>query len=243
MGQKVSPIGLRSGIIRTWTSRWFAEGNKYSKWLHEDILIRKALFKKLKDAAVSKVIIERVNNEVKIFIHTARPGVVLGQESKNLGLLKTLLQKTIKNRKQIFKIEVVTIEEPNLDAQLVANSIAQQISNRASFRIVQKQAIRRCLKSGALGVKTSVSGRLGGVEMARTEGYLEGRMPLSTLRNDIDYALAEAYTTYGQIGVKVWLCKGEVFANQKEGFKPKKNNFRNRKPNKFNPNFRKGGQQ
>ncbi|WP_342252558.1 30S ribosomal protein S3 [Spiroplasma endosymbiont of Amphibalanus improvisus] len=214
MGQKVSPIGLRIGINKPWYSEWYAEKDVYVKWLHQDIIIRKVLLKELQKSGVSKIKIERNKKEIILYIHTARPGMVLGQEGKNIKQLITLVQKTVKNKNLNVKINVVEIKIPDLDAQLVANTIAEQIVNRASFRTVQKLAIRKALKAGAKGIKTSVSGRLGGVEMARTEGYLEGSVPLATLRSDIDYALAEALTTYGQIGVKVWICKGEILNNE-----------------------------
>ena len=234
MGQKVSPTGLRIGVIKTWDSRWYAEKQDFVNWLHQDIKIRKALMQKLKNASVSKIEIERTKKEIVIFIRTARVGVVLGQEGKNIPELVKLIRKTIHDRKMEIKINVVEIKNPDIDAQLVANTIAEQIVNRASFRTVQKLAIRKAMKAGAKGIKTLVSGRLGGVDMARTEGYSEGIVPLATLRSDIDYALAEALTTYGQIGVKVWICKGEILGNQLVSYtdeKPKweKKDF-NKKP-------------
>ncbi|WP_374696356.1 30S ribosomal protein S3 [Spiroplasma endosymbiont of Polydrusus formosus] len=214
MGQKVSPTGLRVGVIKTWDSRWYAEKQEYVKWLHQDIKIRKALLKELKGASISKIEIERTKKEIVIFIRTARVGIVLGQEGKNIAKLVKLVYVTIGDRKMEVKINVVEIKNPDTDAQLVANTIAEQIVNRASFRSVQKLAIKKAMKAGAQGIKTSVSGRLGGVDMARTEGYTEGTVPLATLRSDIDYALSEALTTYGQIGVKVWMCKGEILSKE-----------------------------
>ncbi|AGM25817.1 30S ribosomal protein S3 [Spiroplasma syrphidicola EA-1] len=208
MGHKVSPTGLRVGVIKNWDSRWYSE-DMYVKWVHDDINIRKALIKVLGDA-VSTIEIEKTKSTIVIFIRTARVGVVLGQEGKNIPELIKLVRKTIKDRKIEVKINVVEVKNPDLDAQLVANTIASQIVNRASFRTVQKIAIKKALKAGAKGIKTSVSGRLGGVDMARREGYIEGTVPLATLRSDIDYGFAEALTTYGQIGVKVWICKGEI---------------------------------
>ncbi|AHI54153.1 30S ribosomal protein S3 [Spiroplasma sabaudiense Ar-1343] len=214
MGQKVSPNALRIGIIRTWDNRWFAEKQEYVKWLHQDIKIRKNVLKKLRNAAVSKIEIERTKKEIKIIIKSARPAIVLGQEGKNIENIVLEVKKTIKDRTANIKIDVVEIKNPDVDATLVAQWIGEQISNRASFRTVQKLAIRKALRAGAKGIKTSVSGRLGGVEMARTEGYLEGSVPLSTLRSDIDYALYEAKTTYGQIGVKVWINHGEILVKE-----------------------------
>lgn len=213
MGQKVNPIGFRVGVNRGWDSRWYAEGKEYVKWLHQDNIIRKCLMSNLKNAAVSKIEIERTKKEIVIFIKTARVGIVLGQEGKNIDPLIKKIRIAIKDRKINIKINVIEVRNPDIDAQLMANSIADQLVNRAPFRIAQKLVIRKALKAGAKGVKTLVSGRLGGVEMARTEGYSEGTVPLATLRSDIDYAQAEALTTYGQIGVKVWVCKGEILAN------------------------------
>ncbi|QEH62322.1 30S ribosomal protein S3 [Spiroplasma chinense] len=210
MGQKVSPNALRIGIIRTWDNRWYAEKGEYVKWLHQDIKIRNAVLKLLKNAAVSKIEIERTKKEIILIIRSARPAIVLGQEGKNVENIALTVKKTIKDRNATVKVNVIEIKNPDVDARLVAQFIGEQITNRASFRTVQKLAIRKALKAGAKGIKTSVSGRLGGVEMARTEGYLEGSVPLSTLRSDIDYALYEARTTYGQIGVKVWINHGEI---------------------------------
>lgn len=215
MGQKVSPVGLRVGINRDWESRWYADKD-YADLLHEDIKIREYLEKRLKDAAVAKVEIERSKNRVEVFIHTAKPGMVIGQKGSEIEKVKKEVEKICK--KQI-NISVVEIKNPDVVAKLVAESIAQQIENRASFRVVQKRAIRRSMKAGAKGVKTLVSGRLGGADMARGEGYSEGNVPLHTLRADIDYATAEADTTYGKIGVKVWIYKGEILRDKvtKEG--------------------------
>lgn len=210
MGQKVSPTILRIGIIRGWDNRWYAEKNEYVKWLHQDIKIRKVLLKLLDKAAVSKIEIERTKKEITVIVRSARPAMVLGQDGKNVENIVLTVQKTIKDRKANVKVSVIEIKNPDVDAALVARFIGDQITNRASFRTVQKLAVRKALKAGAKGIKTAVSGRLGGVEMARTEGYLEGSVPLSTLRSDIDYALFEAKTTYGQIGVKVWINHGEI---------------------------------
>ncbi|WP_338969489.1 30S ribosomal protein S3 [Spiroplasma endosymbiont of Labia minor] len=233
MGQKVSPNVLRIGVIRTWDNRWYAEKNEYVKWLHEDIKIRANLLKALKNAAIGKIEIERTKKEIKIIIRTARPAIVLGQEGKNIANLVLNIKKIIKNKNANIKINVIEIKNPDKDAVLVAQWIGEQISNRASFRTVQKLAIRKALRSGAKGIKTSVSGRLGGVDMARTEGYLEGSVPLSTLRADIDFALYEAKTTYGQIGVKVWINHGEVFtAEDSEKLRNSGPVSRNDRPNR-----------
>ncbi len=209
MGQKVNPIGLRIAINRGWESKWFAEGQEYIDWLHQDIIIRDLLFAELKKAALSKVEIERTKKDISLIIHSARPGMVLGDAAKNLEVLSKKIKIAIKKRNMKIKINVVEIRKPELDANLVAQSIAQQIVNRMSFRSVQKLAIKKAMRSGAKGIKTSVAGRLNGVDMARTEGYLKGNVPLATLRSNIDYASTEALTTYGQIGVKVWIYKGE----------------------------------
>ncbi len=207
MGQKVSPIGMRVGVIRDWESKWYAEA-EYGDWLQEDIKIREYLFKELKDAAVSHIEIERTKNKVDIVIKTAHPGVVIGTKGETVEKIKKQLIK-ITNKKQV-NIKVVEVANPDLDATLVAQSIASQLEARASFRTAQKRAIQKTMRAGAKGIKTSVSGRLGGADMARAEGYSEGVTPLHTLRADIDYALAEAATTYGRLGVKVWICRGEV---------------------------------
>lgn len=211
MGQKVSPNGLRYGVIKQWESRWYAEKKDYINWLHQDINIRNNLMKVLKNAGVSNIEIERTNKVIVLFIKTAKIGVVLGQEGKNINELIKIVKKVIKNNKFEIKINIVEIKNANINAQLVANTIAEQITNRASFRTAQKIAIKKAMKSGAKGIKTSVSGRLGGVDMARTEGYLEGNIPLATIRSDIDYALAEALTTFGKIGIKIWIYKGAIF--------------------------------
>ena len=211
MGQKVSPIGLRVGIIRDWESRWYAE-KEFGDLLIEDVNIREYLFKELHEAFVSRVEIERSKNKVDVIIRSARPGVVIGQSGENVEKLKKELEK-ITEGKQVY-IKVVEIGNPDLDATLVARSIAEQLEQRASFRVAQKRAIQRVMRANAKGVKTMVSGRLGGAEMARSEGYAEGIVPLHTLRADIDYAHYEADTTYGKLGVKVWICRGEVLPGQ-----------------------------
>lgn len=216
MGQKVNPIGQRIGIIRDWESRWYAEKNDVADLLHEDIRIRDLINEAYKNASVSKVEIERSKKRVIITVHTAKPGMVIGRNAETKKAVVANLQKL--TNKQVF-LNVVEIKRPEIDAKLVAENIAKQLENRASFRRVQKVAIQRALKSGAKGCKTLISGRLGGAEMARSEGYTEGNVPLHTLRADIDYALAEAHTTYGKLGVKVWIYKGEILPTKKRGSK------------------------
>lgn len=211
MGQKVSPIGLRIGIIRDWESKWYANKNEVPALLHEDIKIRQMIQEFYKKAYVSKIEIERTKTRIMITIHSAKPGVVIGREGTTKSEIISLLEK--ETGKTVF-LNVVEIKNPDLDAALVARNIAEQLENRASFRRVQKMAIQRAMKAGAKGIKTLVSGRLGGAEMARSEGYSEGTVPLHTLRADIDYATAEALTTYGKLGVKVWICKGEVLPSK-----------------------------
>ncbi len=211
MGQKVSPIGMRVGVIRDWESRWYANKD-YADLLLEDIKIRDFLFAELKAAAVSRVEIERSKNRVEVIVRSARPGVIIGTNGENVEKIKKKLTK-LTNGKNVY-IKVVEIANPDLDARIVARSIADQLEQRASFRTAQKRAIQRTMRAGAKGIKTAVSGRLGGADMARTEGYSEGVVPLHTLRADIDYAWEEASTTYGRLGVKVWICRGEVLPGQ-----------------------------
>ena len=211
MGQKVSPIGMRVGVIRDWESRWYANKD-YGQLLIEDDKIRKFLFAELKAAAVSRIEIERSKNRVDVIVRSARPGVIIGTNGETVEVLKNKLTK-LTNGKTVF-IKVVEIANPDLDARIVARSIADQLEQRASFRTAQKRAIQKTMRAGAKGIKTAVSGRLGGADMARTEGYSEGVVPLHTLRSDIDYAWEEASTTYGRLGVKVWICRGEVLPGQ-----------------------------
>ena len=206
MGQKVSPIGLRVGIIRDWESRWYAEKD-FGTLLVEDIKVRAFLVKKLKNAFVSRIEIERTKDTLNLIIRSARPGAVMGQEGANI---KVLIEALIKMTKKKVNVKVLQVANPNLDATLVAQKIASELEARKSFRTVQKRAIIDAMKSGAKGIKTLVSGRLGGADIARSEGYAEGVVPLHTLRSDIDYSHAEAMTTYGKLGVKVWICRGEV---------------------------------
>jgi small subunit ribosomal protein S3 len=214
MGQKVSPVGLRIGINKTWESKWYANNKDFAKYLKNDYEIRKFLEKKLKDAAVSNIVIERTPKKTEVIINTAKPGVVIGHGGDEIEKLKKELSKHVK---EDLHISIKEIKDPNLVAALVAENIAHQIENRVSFRIAQQRAIRNTMKSGAKGIKTLVSGRLNGVEIARSEGYTEGNVPLHTLRADIDYAHKEADTTYGKIGVKVWIYKGEILPSKKKG--------------------------
>ena len=211
MGQKVNPNGLRLGVNKNWQSNWFADKD-YAVKLNNDIKIREYLLKTLSDAAVSSVEIERRKDKVEVKIHTAKPGVVIGRGGEDIEKLKKALKKQV--NEEIY-VSIVEEKNPDLNAKLVADTIAKQIENRANFRNVQKKAIKNTMKAGAKGIKTSVSGRLAGAEMARTEGYTEGTVPLHTIRANIDYATSEANTTYGKIGVKVWIYKGEILGNKK----------------------------
>jgi small subunit ribosomal protein S3 len=209
MGQKVSPIGLRLGIkgqTDRYQAKWYAEKD-FAKYLNNDVKIRKYLEEILKDASVSSIVIGRANGKTDVIINTAKPGVVIGHSGEEIEKIKKSLSKLVNEDVQL---SIKEVKNPDLDAALVAENIAHQIENRVSFRIAQKRAIRNTMKAGAKGIKTSVSGRLGGADMARTEGYTEGNIPLHTLRADVDYAIKEANTTYGKIGVKVWIYKGEI---------------------------------
>lgn len=215
MGQKVHPKGFRLGVIRDWDSRWYADKD-YTDLLHEDYKIRKYVKNKFYAAGVSRVEIERAGNRVRVSIHTAKPGIIIGRGGQEVEQLKADLAKmTGKN----VNINIVEIKKPELDAQIVAESVAAQLEKRVAFRRATKQAVGRTMRAGAKGMKIMVSGRLGGAEIARTEWYAEGRVPLHTLRADIDYGFAEADTTYGKIGVKVWINRGEILP---EGRKPVK---------------------
>ena len=207
MGQKINPIGLRLGINRTWDSRWYANTGEYGQLLHEDIKIREFLKNELKQAAVSKVVIERPHKKCRVTVHTARPGVIIGKKGADIETLRAKLANFTKSE---LHLNIVEVRKPELDAMLVAESIAQQLERRVSFRRAMKRAVQNAMRMGALGIRVNVSGRLGGAEIARTEWYREGRVPLHTLRADIDYALAEASTPYGIIGCKVWIFKGEI---------------------------------
>ena len=211
MGQKVNPNGLRLGVNKNWQSNWFADKD-FSVKLNNDIKIREYLLKKLNDAAVSSVEIERRKDKVEVKIHTAKPGVVIGRGGEDIEKLRNALKREV--NEEIY-VSIIEEKNPDLNAKLVADAIAKQIENRANFRNVQTKAIKNTMKAGAKGIKTSVSGRLAGAEMARTEGYTEGTVPLHTIRANIDYATSEANTTYGKIGVKVWIYKGEILGNKK----------------------------
>ena len=214
MGQKVNPNGLRLGINKDWQAKWYANGNDFSKVLAKDIKIREYLEKNLKSAGVAMVEIERTAKRCEVVIQTSKPGVIIGKGGEGIEKLKKELSKVADENVQI---SIVDIKKADLNAQLVAESIADQITNRASFRMAQKRAIKNAMKAGAKGIKTSVSGRLGGADMARSEGYTEGTIPLHTLRADVDYATAEADTTFGKIGVKVWIYKGEILNKKAKG--------------------------
>ena len=207
MGQKVNPIGYRLGVNKTWESKWYAPKKDFGDTLNKDIKIRKYISENLKDAAIASVIIERKKDKCEVTINTAKPGVIIGRGGEDIEKLRKSLSKYV--GEEIY-ISIVEVKNPDLIAKLVADNIALQIENRAPFRSAQKRALRNTMKAGAKGIKTSVSGRLAGAEMARTEGYTEGTVPLHTLRADIDYAHSEADTTYGKIGVKVWIYKGEI---------------------------------
>ena len=212
MGQKVSPVGLRIGINKDWEAKWYANNKDFSKYLNNDVKIRKYLEKKFKTASISQIIIERNAKRCEVIMYVAKPGLVIGTDGTEIEKAKKYLTKLVSEEIQISVIEV---KNPDLIAKLVADNIAHNIENRVSFRVAQKKAIRNTMKAGAKGIKTLVSGRLGGAEMARTEGYTEGTVPLQTIRADVDYATAEAATTYGKIGVKVWIYKGEILNSNK----------------------------
>ena len=217
MGQKINPNGLRVGVIRGWESKWYADKD-YADLLHEDIKIREYLEKRLSEASISTIEIERAASRVNVTIYTAKPGMVIGKGGSEVEALRKALNELSGKR---VHININEIKRPDLDAKLVAENIARQLENRISFRRAMKQTIQRTMRSGALGIKTQVSGRLGGADIARDESYSEGTVPLHTLRADIDYAAAEADTTYGKLGVKTWIYKGEVLptkgTNREEG--------------------------
>jgi small subunit ribosomal protein S3 len=207
MGQKVNPVGMRLQVNRTWDSRWYADTKDYGNLLLEDIRMREFIKKECAQAGVSKIIIERPHKKCRVTIHTARPGVIIGRKGADI---ETLRKKLAKMTASELHLNIVEVRKPELDAALVAESIAQQMERRVSFRRAMKRGVQNAMRMGALGIRVNVSGRLGGAEIARTEWYREGRVPLHTLRADIDYALAEAKTPYGIIGVKVWIFKGEI---------------------------------
>lgn len=220
MGQKVSPIGLRVGVIRDWESRWYAE-KEYGDLLLEDVNVRKLILDECKDCLVSRVEIERSKNKVNIIIRTARPGMFVGSDGSKIEDLKKKVAKLAKGKE--VTINIVEVANPDLDARLVALKIVKMLEERQSFRTAQKRAIQQTMRAGAKGIKTCIGGRLGGADIARSEGYAEGVVPLHTLRADVDYAWEEAMTAYGKLGVKVWICRGEVLPGEmvKEPEKPK----------------------
>ena len=215
MGQKVNPVGYRLGVNKDWDSRWYA-GKDYADNLNKDIKIREYIFKNLKDAAISSIVIERKKKRVDVVIKTAKPGVIIGRGGEDIEKLRKKISSLV--NEEVY-INIIEEKNPNLCAKLVADNIATQIEQRAPFRAAQKRAIRDTMKAGAKGIKTLVSGRLNGVEMARREGYTEGTVPLHTIRADIDYAQSEANTTYGKIGVKVWIYKDEILPSKKKNKK------------------------
>ena len=227
MGQKVSPIGFRMGVNKTWESKWFASNKDFADYLQSDEKIRKYLSKRLKEASVSSILINRNKKRTEVIINTAKPGVVIGHGGDEIEKLKKELKKLVNEE---IQISIMEVKNPDLNAALVAQSIATAIENRVSFRVAQKRAIRNTMKAGAKGIKTSVSGRLGGADIARSEGYSEGNIPLHTIRANIDYANKEADTAFGKIGVKVWIYKGEILPGKKEGGKE---HGRNTKKNKI----------
>src|SRR5918995_2213585 len=211
MGQKVNPVGIRLGITRDWTSKWYASTKNFPAFLYTDHVVREFLRKRLVEASISRIQIERAARKVNITIHTARPGIVIGKKGEDIEKLRGQVSKMMKMPAVDVRINIAEIRKPELDAQLVADGIAQQLERRVMFRRAMKRAVTNTMRIGALGIKVRVSGRLNGAEIARTEVYREGRIPLHTFRADIDYGLSEARTTYGVIGVKVWIFKGEVF--------------------------------
>ncbi len=207
MGQKTHPVGFRLGIIKTWSSKWFASNRNFADLIHEDMMVKRYISRRLDNAGVGKVVISRAPRRVSVDIHTSRPGIVIGRKGAEVDKLREELK--ILTQKDIM-LNIVEVRKPELDAQLVADSIARQLEGRISFRRAMKKSLMTTMKMGAVGVKVQCSGRLGGAEIARTEKYRDGRVPLHTLRADIDYATSTARTTYGAIGVKVWICKGEI---------------------------------
>ena len=211
MGQKVHPIGIRLGITKEWTSKWFADSKTYPEYIEQDHVVREFLSKKLKEASVSRIQIDRPAKRANITIHTARPGIVIGKKGEDIERLRGEVAAMLKMPLQDVRLNISEIRKPELDAKLVAEGIAQQLERRVQFRRAMRRAVTNTMRVGAEGIKVKVSGRLNGAEIARSEWYREGRVPLHTLRADIDYGLAEARTTYGIIGVKVWVFRGEVF--------------------------------
>ncbi len=239
MGQKTNPNGYRLGINKDWKSRYFPTNNtEFAKWNVEDKKIRKYLDQFYKEWGISSVEMERIQTELKVIINTARPGVIIGEDGKNVAAVKLEIAKILKNRNIEISVDVKELEHPDIDATVIANEIAVALENRASFRITQKRAIGKVMRAGAKGIKTQVSGRLNGVDMARSEGYSEGEVPLQTLRNDIDFATTRALTTYGILGVKVWISKGEIIGGKHVSpIRPRGRRFDNKdkKPRNFKP--------
>lgn len=219
MGQKVHPIGIRLGITKDWASNWYANSQQYPKYVYGDYQVREFLKKKLKEASVSRIVIERPPRKANITIHTARPGIVIGKKGEDIEKLRKQICKMLELPLQDVRLNIAEIRKPELDAQLVAEGIAQQLERRVMFRRAMKRAVTNTMRLGAEGVKVKVGGRLNGAEIARSEWYREGRVPLHTFRADIDYGFSEAKTTYGIIGVKVWIFRGEVIDTQQEAAK------------------------
>ena len=220
MGQKVHPIGIRLGITKDWSSKWYADSKQYPIYVFQDFQVRKFLKEKLKEASVSKIQIERPAKKANITIHTARPGIVIGKKGEDIEKLRAKICSMINLPLQDVRVNIAEIRKPELDAQLVAEGIAQQLERRVMFRRAMKRAVTNTMRLGAQGIKVKVGGRLNGAEIARSEWYREGRVPLHTFRADIDYGFAEAKTTYGIIGVKVWVFRGEVIGKKQEAEKP-----------------------
>jgi small subunit ribosomal protein S3 len=218
MGQKVNPIGFRVGINRTWDSRWFADKVNYMKKFHEDIKIREYLDSKLKDAAVSKKFIERSASKIRVVLYTAKPGIIIGKKGADIEDIKKYINKITKDE---VSINIVEVRKPEIDSSIIAHAIAQQLERRVSYKKAMKRSMQSCMRMGAEGIRVNISGRLNGSEIARMEWYREGRVPLHTLRADVDYATATAQTTYGVLGVKVWVYKGEILAQDPYGHEKK----------------------
>jgi len=207
VGQKTHPLGFRLGFNKTWSSRWFSKSSDYSRMIHEDLRMKREIKNKYSHAGIAEVVIERVGPKVRVIIHTARPGIIIGRGGKEIESLKNFLESIA--QKEVY-VDIREIDKPELNAVLVAESIAVQLEKRIAYRRAMRKAVESALRMGAKGIKVMCSGRLGGVEIARSEWYLKGRLPLQTLRADIDYAFTQAFTTYGQIGIKVWIYRGDV---------------------------------
>jgi len=220
MGHKVNPIGLRLGVNRTWDSRWFANTNEYGKLLHEDLKIRDFIRKRVGQSGISRVVIERPHRKCRVTIHTARPGVIIGKKGADIEKLRKEVASLTNSE---LHLNIVEVRKPEIDAQLVAENIAQQLERRVAFRRAMKRAVQNAMRMGAQGIRINCAGRLGGAEIARTEWYREGRVPLHTLRADIDYAHAEAKTAYGICGIKVWIFKGEIMEHDPEAHDRRQN--------------------